>query len=112
MKIAVLSDIHSNLPALKAVLRDIENLQPDKMICLGDLVGYAPFPNEVVSIIQSLNIPVIMGNYDQGVEMTWMIVVRIEPMKKEDWELFLSNGPKMTTSENKRYLRNLLLAIN
>ena len=41
--------------------------------------------------------------------MTWMIVgVRIEPMKKEDWELFLSNGPKMTTSENKRYLRNLL----
>mgnify|MGYP001395834673 FL=1 len=67
MKIAVLSDIHSNLPALKAVLRDIENLQPDKMICLGDLVGYAPFPNEVVSIIQSLNIPVIMGNYDQGV---------------------------------------------
>ena len=67
MKIAVFSDIHSNLPALQAVLQDIENHQPDKMICLGDLVGYAPFPNEVISIIRSLNIPVIMGNYDQGV---------------------------------------------
>ncbi|HCU22199.1 MAG TPA: YfcE family phosphodiesterase, partial [Candidatus Atribacteria bacterium] len=44
MKIAVFSDIHSNLPALQAVLQDIENHQPDKMICLGDLVGYAPFP--------------------------------------------------------------------
>ncbi|MDD3715337.1 MAG: metallophosphoesterase family protein [Atribacterota bacterium] len=110
MKIAVLSDIHSNLPALKAVLRDIENLQPDKMICLGDLVGYAPFPNEVVSIIQSLNIPVIMGNYDQGVgndlddcgcayrtdEERRLGVISIEWTKK------------MTTSENKRYLRNLL----
>ena len=110
MKIAVFSDIHSNLPALQAVLHDIENHQPDKIICLGDLVGYAPFPNEVVSIIQSLNIPVIMGNYDQGVgndlddcgcayrtdEERALGVISIEWTKK------------MTTTENKRYLRNLL----
>jgi predicted phosphodiesterase len=48
MNIAVISDIHGNIFALKAVLEDIKNRNVDTIICLGDLVGYGPFPNEVI----------------------------------------------------------------
>ena len=110
MKIAVFSDIHSNLPALQAVLQDIENHQPDKMICLGDLVGYAPFPNEVVSIIQSLNIPVIMGNYDQGVgnDLDDCGCAYKTDEERRLGTISIEWTKKMTISENKIYLRNLL----
>ena len=66
-RITIFGDIHGNLPALEAVLADIEarGLSPD--YCLGDLVGYGTFPNEVTEIIRERNIPTIMGNYDQGV---------------------------------------------
>lgn len=67
MKIALFSDIHANLPALEAVLNDIGQRKPDATYCLGDLVGYAPWPNEVIEIIRSQNIPTIAGNYDYGV---------------------------------------------
>lgn len=67
MRLAIISDIHANLPALEAVLHDIA-AQPgiDRVYCLGDLVGYAPFPNEVIARIRALGIPTIMGNYDDG----------------------------------------------
>ncbi|MCC5942587.1 MAG: metallophosphoesterase family protein [Balneolaceae bacterium] len=67
MKIALFSDIHANIDALKPVLNDIYNRNPDAVYCLGDLVGYAPYPNEVINEIRSRGIPVIAGNYDQGV---------------------------------------------
>lgn len=67
MKIVLFSDIHANLPALEAVLDDIDRQNPDMVFCLGDLVGYAPWPNEVVELIRSRHIPTIAGNYDQGV---------------------------------------------
>jgi putative phosphoesterase len=110
MKIAVFSDIHSNLPALKAVLQDIENHQPDEMVCLGDLVGYAPFPNEVISIISSLNIPVIMGNYDQGVgnDLDDCGCAYKTDEERTLGAISIEWTKKMTTSENKIYLRNLL----
>ena len=60
-------DIHANLAALEAVLADIEQRPSTPLYCLGDLVGYGTFPNEVVQIIRERNIPSIMGNYDQGV---------------------------------------------
>ncbi|HSV30464.1 MAG TPA: metallophosphoesterase family protein [Atribacteraceae bacterium] len=67
MTITVFSDIHGNTPALEAVLSDIASCGVEHLVCLGDLVGYAPFPNEVIARIRSLAIPVVMGNYDQGV---------------------------------------------
>src|ERR1051325_746662 len=67
MRIAIFSDIHGNMAALDAVLADIERQQFDAIYCLGDLVGYAPFPNQVTERIQKLRIPTIMGNYDDGV---------------------------------------------
>ena len=67
MRIAVLSDVHGNFPALEAVLEDINRRRPDATYCLGDLVGYGPFPNEVIARIRVDQIPTIMGNYDDGV---------------------------------------------
>jgi len=70
MKLALLSDIHANLPALEAVLADIDAKKPDAVYCLGDLVGYAPWPNEVIDLIRARNIPTLKGNYDEGVGMS------------------------------------------
>lgn len=70
MKIALFSDIHANLPALNAVLADIDSRNPDLIYCLGDLVGYAPYPNEVINEIRKRKIPTIAGNYDEGIGLT------------------------------------------
>lgn len=63
MRVAIFSDIHSNLAALEAVLDDIQRQHVDATYCLGDLVGYAPFPNEVTDRIRRAGIPTVMGNY-------------------------------------------------
>ena len=67
MRMAVFSDIHSNITALEAVLDDLKQQRVESSYCLGDLVGYAPFPNEVVDRIRRDGTPTIMGNYDDGV---------------------------------------------
>ncbi|MEH0157405.1 metallophosphoesterase family protein [Limibacter armeniacum] len=66
MKIAFISDIHANMPALEAVLADIDSKQPDYIYCLGDLVGYNCWPNEVVEELRRRKIPTIMGNHDEA----------------------------------------------
>jgi len=65
MRYALISDIHANLPALEAVLADLDGRDDvDAVYHLGDLVGYAPWPNEVVSLLAERGIPGIAGNYD------------------------------------------------
>ncbi len=66
-KIAVFSDIHANLLALEAVLEDMDARGIENRYCLGDLVGYGTFPNEVIDIVRGYEIPTVQGNYDQGV---------------------------------------------
>jgi len=67
MRIALFSDIHANLPALEACLKSMEAQDPDAVYCLGDLVGYNVWPNEVINEIRKRGIPTIAGNYDQGI---------------------------------------------
>lgn len=67
MRIAFFSDIHANLPALEACFKDMDSKKPDAVYCLGDLVGYNVWPNEVINEIRTRRIPTIAGNYDQGV---------------------------------------------
>jgi predicted phosphodiesterase len=68
MKYALISDIHANLPALEAVLDHI-GTQGDlgATYHLGDLVGYAPWPNETVALLQARGVPGVAGNYDSTV---------------------------------------------
>lgn len=67
MKIALFSDIHANLPALEAFFSDVEKREIDTLYCLGDLVGYNIWPNEVIEQIRKRNILAIAGNYDFGI---------------------------------------------
>jgi predicted phosphodiesterase len=65
MRYALISDIHANLPALEAVLADIDGRREvDAVYHLGDLVGYAPWPDEVVQLLRERAIPGVAGNYD------------------------------------------------
>lgn len=64
MKIAIISDIHGNIEALSEILIDIEKQSVDKIICTGDLVGYGPYPNEVVDVFIDQKIPSTLGNHD------------------------------------------------
>ena len=65
-KIAIISDIHGNLPALEAVLLDIERRGIKRIICLGDLVGKGPDSAAVVDRIKEVCESVVQGNWDLG----------------------------------------------
>ena len=67
MRVAVVSDIHSNLHALEAVLAAIDAEAPDELWCLGDLVGYGPRPNECCSAIAERADVCLAGNHDLAV---------------------------------------------
>ncbi len=70
MRVAVVSDIHSNLHALEAVLAAIEAEAPDELWCLGDLVGYGPRPNECCALIAEQADVCLAGNHDLAVRGT------------------------------------------
>jgi diadenosine tetraphosphatase ApaH/serine/threonine PP2A family protein phosphatase len=65
MRFAILSDLHSNLEATKAVLADARERGCTDYICLGDVVGYNANPHECVEIVQKMNCPVVKGNHDE-----------------------------------------------
>src|SRR3954467_7835389 len=65
--VAVITDIHANLPALEAALSRIEQLGIERIYCGGDLVGYGPHPNEVCALIEERGIPTVYGNYDYAI---------------------------------------------
>ncbi|MBI5233151.1 MAG: metallophosphoesterase family protein [Deltaproteobacteria bacterium] len=64
MRQAIISDIHSNLEALVAVIERIDALEVNSIVCLGDIVGYNAQPNECVDMIRERGIPSVMGNHD------------------------------------------------
>jgi diadenosine tetraphosphatase ApaH/serine/threonine PP2A family protein phosphatase len=70
MRVAVVSDIHSNLVALEAVLAAIDDDAPDELWCLGDLVGYGPRPNECTRLMQERTRICLCGNHDLAVRGT------------------------------------------
>ena len=67
MRVAVVSDIHSNLHALEAVLAAVDADAPDELWCLGDLVGYGPRPNECCDAVEARAAVCLAGNHDLAV---------------------------------------------
>ncbi|MBU0545301.1 MAG: metallophosphoesterase, partial [Proteobacteria bacterium] len=67
MRIAAISDIHSNMEAFTRVLEDADRSFVDAMVCLGDVIGYGPEPNETINLIRERNILTVMGNHELGV---------------------------------------------
>jgi protein phosphatase len=66
-RIALISDIHGNIPALEAVLQDIKQRSIKRIFCLGDMVGKGPYPDEVVDICKDVCEKIIMGNWDASI---------------------------------------------
>jgi putative phosphoesterase len=66
-RVAVITDVHGNLPALEAALARVDGLGIESVYCGGDLVGYGPHPNEVCRLIEERGIPTIYGNYDYAI---------------------------------------------
>jgi putative phosphoesterase len=66
-RVAVITDLHGNVPALEAALGRIDELGVDSVYCGGDLVGYGPRPNEICRMIEARGIPTIAGNYDYAI---------------------------------------------
>ena len=64
MIIAIISDIHANLPALDAVLRDVDHQNITQIYCLGDIVGYNSYPIKSIQRLQERRIPAVHGNHD------------------------------------------------
>ena len=104
MRTAIVSDVHSNLPALEAVLKRINELKVDNIYCLGDIVGYGPFPNECTELIRKSCPAVVQGNHDSGVTGGTTI---------DDFNVYgqaaIQWTQKQITPKNLEYLRNLPL---
>jgi len=66
MQLGVVSDVHSNLVALEAVLADVPD-DVDRLVCAGDVVGYNPWPAECVDEMRERSVPTVMGNHDRMV---------------------------------------------
>jgi predicted phosphodiesterase len=66
LRIALISDIHANLEALKATLKDLSARNVDRIVCLGDVVGYNANPNECVELLQKVGVICVAGNHDRA----------------------------------------------
>lgn len=64
MRLAIVSDIHGNLEALEAVLAEVDRRAPDRMVCLGDFVGYGASPNECIARLRPRIAGAVIGNHD------------------------------------------------
>ncbi len=73
MRLALISDIHGNLEALEAVLGDIDGLGIQRVLCLGDVVGYGPNPEECVQLISGRNIQTIAGNHEKAIQFSSLL---------------------------------------
>lgn len=102
MRTAIVSDIHSNVAALQSVLAKIDTLDCDRVICAGDLVGYAAHPNEVLDKLRELLTIGIRGNHD---------IALLDPNESETFNEFAREALFWTRSvlskENSNYIRTL-----
>lgn len=104
-KTCVFSDVHGNLPALEAVLKKAEQLGVDSYLCLGDIVGYGPFPSECIQRVKEIpDCIVLRGNHDQMM-VEGVIPDNVNRLAREvaEWTL------KTLSSDEKQWLESLLL---
>ncbi len=109
MNIALFSDIHANLPALQAFFKDVDSRNVDAIYCLGDLVGYNIWANEVVNEIRSRKIPTIAGNYDFGIgrKSDDCGCAYKTDIEKENGKVSISFTNSIMKEEERAYLRTL-----
>ena len=106
MKIAILSDIHANLEAFRAVLEDMRAMDCARAFCCGDVVGYGGNPNECCQLVREHRIQPVRGNHDEAVALDFpLLVERFNPAAATSvrW------SREHTTVENREWLSKLPL---
>ncbi len=102
MRIAILSDIHSNYDALQKVLADATHAHVDSLICLGDCIGYGPEPEAVIQEVRRLDIPSILGNHEMATldpsHLDWF-----NPLARRSLEQTI----RMLSEDSLNYIRQL-----
>lgn len=102
IKIAVISDLHGNLEALKKVLEDIKNRNVSKIICLGDIIAKGSHPNECIDLVRKNCFIVLRGNTDRHFSQEHNLSELPElEQKRIQW------NQNLLTDENRKYLLNL-----
>ena len=103
MKIAIISDIHANLEALKSTLEDIKKRKVDKIICLGDIIAKGVHPKECIELIKENCDIVLRGNCDRyfSEEHNDINELSEEEVKRINW------NQSMLNDEERKYLLNL-----
>ena len=103
MKYAVITDVHSNVFALEAALKKIDELRPDKIICLGDIVGNGFYPEETVSLLRARkDVACVKGNHDIFVTMDLKNFSRSDTrLKNFRWQ------QKALSSASRKFLKEL-----
>ena len=125
---AIISDLHSNLPALEAVFKDIDAQGIEEVICLGDVVGYGPYPVECLRLVKERARVCLLGNHDEALlgeplsfsvhaaravewtreqmprgeaefEALWEYIACMELMWNRDDDLFVHGSPIEPTQE-------------
>ena len=109
MRIAVIADVHANLPALRAVIDDVTAIGCDAVWCAGDVVGRGPHPNEVVEEMRRLAIPTVQGNWDEALGMGREVTGAIwaSPDAEAEGYASLAWTDARMTEENCSWLRQL-----
>lgn len=106
MVLAVISDLHANLEATQVVLEELDHIKPDRVICLGDLIGYGPNPEEVVSLIRERGYETVKGNHDSVVNGAMSFKFFREPNQS-----LLKKSVELLSPENREWLGNLPMTI-
>ena len=107
MKLAVLSDIHGNMQALKAVLDDIKTKNVDRILCLGDLAMAGPEPNKTIDFVRTQDWTVIQGNTDEMIAYFTQDVYDAVHLSAPLMANALEQDVIEISKENKDYLKNL-----
>jgi predicted phosphodiesterase len=102
MRIAIISDIHGNLKAFQRMLSRVDNYRPETVVCLGDIVGYGPYPNECVDLVRERCTITIKGNHDAGA----IGEIPLEHFSTEGKAAILWTRDRLTPS-NEEYLKAL-----
>lgn len=106
MRIAVLSDVHSNFEALASVFADMTTLSVDKVFCVGDLAGYGPEPERVVNFLREKRVICTLGNHDAALfDLGEFVSLNDEAAKS----IVLTK--KLLSKQNRGFLKGLPIAV-
>lgn len=100
-RVVIIADVHSNLPALRAVSARIEELNPNLVLCAGDIVGYGASPNECCSIVKDISDLAVYGNHELAALTGDVIWMNPQAARAAIWT------KRMLSESSRRYLSQL-----